>query len=69
MKLSQFLSKLTTTNVQVTLVDMETDATIADMKASGYTALDDTIENREVMQWSLISATHVKIVLGDTVSA
>lgn len=69
MKLSQFLSKLTTNNVQVTLVDMETDATIADMKASGYTALDDTIENREVMQWSLISATHVKIVLGDTVSA
>ena len=67
MKLSDFLSKLTSTGIQLTIVDMETDVEIASMKASGYTALDDDVQNREVMQWSLISATHVRIVLGDAI--
>ena len=39
MKLSDFLSKLTSTGIQLTIVDMETDVEIASMKASGYTHL------------------------------
>ena len=68
MKLSEFLSTLTSSNVQVTLTDLNTNAEIITLKASGYASLDDSIENREVMQWSITSASAVKVVLGDTLT-
>lgn len=67
MKLSQFLSTLTTTNVQVDLVDLSSAALIATMQANSYSVLEDTIENREVMQWSIVSLTHIKVVIGEAV--
>ena len=68
MKLSEFLASLTSTNVQVTLTDLNTNTEIITLKASGYASLDDSIENREVMQWSITSASAVKVVLGDALT-
>ena len=68
MKLSEFLASLTSNNVQVTLTDLNTNTEIITMKASGYASLDDAIENREVMQWSITSASAVKVVLGDALT-
>ena len=67
MKLKDFLSVLTSTNIQITLKDLTTGSEIASMKASGYESLDDAVESREVMQWSITSATAITIVLGDAV--
>ena len=66
MRLSEFLAGLTTPNVQLTLVDLNTSAEIASLKASGYACLDDAIEAREVKQWSITSATAIKAVIGNT---
>lgn len=65
MKLKELLSTLTTDNVQVSLRDLDTGSEIANLKASGYASLDDTIENREVKQWLITSATAIQIILGD----
>ena len=64
MKLSQFLSALTTANVSVDLVDMETGSVLATIQASSFSVLEDTIESREVKQWSIISLSHIKVVIG-----
>jgi len=68
MKLVDFLEALTTTNVQVTLTDLDTGAEIVSLKVAGFSSLDDTIESRQVMQWSITSATAIKVVLGDVIS-
>ena len=68
MKLQQLLATLTTSNVEVTLTDMESGAEIASIKISGYASLDDTIESREVKQWQILSLTHIKVVLGDVLT-
>ena len=67
MKLSQFISTLTSTDVQMKLLDMESGAEIATMKVSGYASLDNTIENREVKQWAINSTTSITITLGDVI--
>lgn len=69
MKLSDFLAALTTTNMQIVLTDLDTGAEIVSMKAAGYANLDDTLENRQVMQWAVTNATTLKVTLGDTVQA
>jgi len=68
MNLNEFLSTLTSSNVQVTLMDLDTNAEIITLKASGYESLDDAIENREVKQWSITSASTVKVVLGEVLT-
>ena len=67
MKLKQLLETLMTPNAQMTLVDLDTDTEIASMKVSGFESLDDTIENKEVKQWFLISGTAIKVMLGDVI--
>ena len=44
---------------------MESGAEIITLKAAGYESLDDTIEAREVKQWSILSTTSLKITLGE----
>lgn len=68
MTLNDFLETLTTTNVQVTLTDLDTGAEIVSLKVAGFASLDDTIESRQVMQWSIVSATSIKVVLGEVVT-
>ena len=63
MKLSDILSVLTTPNVTVVVKDVTSGAEIVSMKASGYTNLDDTLENRTVAQWQIASATQIVIML------
>jgi len=69
MKLKEFLEALTTSNVQVTLCELDTGAEIVTIKAAGFASLDDTIENRKVMQWMIQSATAVKVVLGEVLTS
>ena len=64
MNLTQFLSKLTSANIQVTVEDLDTGAEIVSIKSNGYGALDDSVESREVMQWSIVNASHIRVVLG-----
>lgn len=63
MTLAQFLSTLTSANVTVDLVDLNTSVVIASLLASSYSVLEDAIEAREVKQWSILSPTHIKAVI------
>lgn len=63
MKLSDILSVLTTPNVTVVVKDLTSGNEIVSMKASGYANLEDTLENRTVAQWQIVSATQIVIVL------
>lgn len=65
MTLLQFLSVLTTDTIQVTIKDVTTGNEIAELKASGYASLDDTIEARIVAQWSIASASHIVVLLNE----
>ncbi len=67
MTLKQFLSTLHTANINVTIVDLDTNEEIATLKASGYACLDDTIEQREVKQWAILSQSAIKAVIGAVV--
>lgn len=64
MTLQQFLAALQTPNVTVTIIDLDTNTEIATLKAAGYASLADTIEAREVKQWTLISGSAIKVSLG-----
>ena len=64
MTLAQSLSALSTPNVQVKLVDLDTDKEILTFFASGHANLDDTLEARPVKFWSIISTSSIKVVLG-----
>lgn len=66
-KLSDFLSTLTTKDVQATLIDTDTESVLVVLKAEGYASLDDTIENRAVKKWSIQSSSAITIILGDAV--
>lgn len=63
MKLSDILSTLTTANVTVVLKDVTSGNEIMSFKASGYSNLEDTLENRTVAQWQIASATQIVILL------
>ena len=68
MKLGEFLAGLTTPNVLVVLTDLNSGNEIITLKAAGYESLDDSVENREVKQWSISNASTVKVVLGETLT-
>lgn len=68
MKLKDFLEALTTSNVQVTLCELDSGAEIATIKVEGFASLDDTIESRKVMQWSMQSGTAIKVILGEVLT-
>lgn len=69
MKLKDFLEALTTSNVQVTLCELDSGAEIATIKVEGFASLDDIIESRKVMQWSMQSGTAIKVVLGEVLTS
>lgn len=68
MTLSQFLSTLSTANVQVKLIDFDTNKEILTFYADGYENLDDAIEGRPVKFWSIISTTSIKVILAPAVT-
>ena len=67
MDLAKLLETLTNDGMQAILYDLNTNKEIVSIKASGYGALDDTIEKREVKQWGILNTSTLKIVLGDVI--
>ena len=66
MNVTQFLTGLqNASNVTIILMDVDTGAVIAEMKADGYASLDDAIETREIKRWTIVSATKIEVVLGE----
>lgn len=65
MTLKDFLSTLKTKNVNVTIYDRNDDV-ICKIDASGYAALDDTLENqRPIHRWTINGASALTVVVDD----
>lgn len=62
MKLVDFLSTLTIDAI-VVIKDIVGGKTIAEIRATGYTSLDDKIEERTVAQWSIITSSKLEVIL------
>lgn len=63
MKIQEMLSTLTTKEVEVTLIDAETEEDIVTLKAGGYASLEDSIEDRTVKKWRIVSANSIRVML------
>lgn len=63
MTLKQFLSTLTSDNIQVTLIAGGTNTEIITFKAPGYASLDNDIEDRCIQSWSIVTPVAIKIIL------
>ena len=69
MKLVDFLKTLSgSVQIFATIIDHNTSAEIITLQANGYDSLEDTLENREVKRWTIISATKITVEVGDTVT-
>lgn len=67
MNIKDFLSALKTKNVNVTVYDRNEDV-ICKIDASGYAALDDTLENdRPIVKWNINGASALTVVVDDVV--
>ena len=65
MTIKDFLSTLKTKNVNVTIYDRNDDV-ICKIDASGYAALDDTLENqRPIHRWTMNGASALTVVVDD----
>lgn len=67
MDLTKLLGTLTNDGMQVILYDLNTNKKIVTIDTSGYDALDDTIQAREVKQWAILNTSTLKVVLGDVI--
>ena len=65
MTLTDFLSTLKTTNVQVVVTDLQ-DVEICKIYASSVNALADDIEARTINRWQINGATSISVVLNDS---
>lgn len=63
MTLREFLSTFQSDNIQVTLIDGGTEAEIIVFKAPGYASLDDSLEERTIMSWTIPAPVALRIVL------
>ena len=64
MTLAEFLAPLQTNNVTLVLKDKTSGNEIVNMKAGGYTHLDDTLEASEVQSWQLsIPQTSITVTI------
>lgn len=64
MTLTQFLSALRTTNVTVTVNDLQ-DKQVCKIDAASVAALSDDLEQREINRWQINGATSISVVLND----
>lgn len=67
MTLQQFLSALQTPNAMVSVIDLDTNAEIVNLKAQGFASLDESIIEREVKQWTIVGVTSVRVVIAQIV--
>jgi hypothetical protein len=63
MTLLQLIETLKTQNVNVTVVDADTDTEIISFKASGIAGVEGDVSARTVRRWELIGATAIRVVL------
>lgn len=63
MRLGDFLSTLDADNVLVTLIDGGTKAEIITFKAPGWASLEDELEDRYVLLWTVTGPIAIKVIL------
>ena len=69
MTLKEFLSALRTTNVTVTVNDLQENL-VCKIDAASVSALADDLESRTISLWKIVGATALLVVLNDeTISA
>lgn len=66
MTLTQFLTAFKT-DATVLIKNLDDGAVIAELKASGFASLDDTIEARTVAQWTVDTTSHITVLLNASV--
>lgn len=63
MTLLQLISALKTSNVNVTVVDADTDEEIIVFRSQGVSGVEGDVSARTVRRWELVGATAIKVVL------
>lgn len=63
MTLLQLISALKTNNVNVTVVDADTDEEIIVFRSQGVSGVEGDVSARTVRRWELTGATAIKVVL------
>lgn len=64
MTLAQFLGALKT-EATLVLKNLSDNTVIAEMKASGFASLDNTIEARTIAQWSIEGGPRITVLLNE----
>lgn len=64
MKLKDFLNTLRTSNVTVTINDLQ-DKLVCKIDAASVAALSDDLENREISRWTINGASAISVVIND----
>lgn len=63
MTLLQLISVLKTNNVNVTVVDADTDEEIIVFRSQGVSGVEGDVSARTVRRWELVGASAIKVVL------
>ena len=67
MTLLQFLSVLSTKNVNVTVKDGDSDAEIIQFKSQGINGVEGDVSGRTVKRWEINGASAITVVLNAAV--
>lgn len=59
MTVQDFLKALENKDTKITIKNYDDGVEVAEIKASGYASLDDTIEAKEVEQFTVESSAHI----------
>lgn len=63
MTLLEFVSTLSTQNINVAVVDSETETNIIEFKSQGIAGVEGDVSSREVKKWSISGATSITVEL------
>lgn len=63
MTLAQLIQALKTQNVNVSVVDAETDTEIISFKSQGIAGVEGDVSARTVRRWELTGASAIKVVI------
>lgn len=63
MTLLQLIEALKTPNVNVTVIDADTDGEIIVFKAQGILGVENEVSARTVRRWEMTGSTAIKVVL------
>lgn len=63
MTLLQFISTLSTQNVNVTVKDGDSDTEIIQFKSQGYQGVESDVSARTVKRWEVTGAAAIMVVL------